>query len=111
MLQLHLLRLPDAGFIIPGLAGLRKLRWRPPGRASEEARGLSITGITGEWQVVGCTCFSRNEERSGRFDTGKGTKRDSVSDPPSYRGFWANAAPKGAAASKIGASAGIPFGA
>ncbi len=32
LLQLHLLRRPDAGVIIPGSGGLRKLRWRLPGR-------------------------------------------------------------------------------
>lgn len=32
LLQLHLLQRPDAGVIIPGSGGLRKLRWRMPGR-------------------------------------------------------------------------------
>lgn len=31
-LQLHLLEHPDGGVIIPGSGGLRKLRWRLPGR-------------------------------------------------------------------------------
>jgi hypothetical protein len=30
-LLLHLLQRPDAGVIIPGSGGLRKLRWRMPG--------------------------------------------------------------------------------
>jgi hypothetical protein len=32
LLQLQLLQRPDAGVIIPGAGGLRKLRWRLPGR-------------------------------------------------------------------------------
>lgn len=32
LLQVHLLQRPDAGVIIPGSGGLRKLRWRMPGR-------------------------------------------------------------------------------
>lgn len=32
MLQFHLLQHPDAGVIVPGSGGLRKLRWRLPGR-------------------------------------------------------------------------------
>ena len=32
LLQLHLVQRPDAGSIIPGSGGLRKLRWRLPGR-------------------------------------------------------------------------------
>jgi len=32
LLQLHLLEHPDAGATIPGSGGLRKLRWRLPGR-------------------------------------------------------------------------------
>lgn len=31
-LQLHLVGRPDAGVLIPGSGGLRKLRWRLPGR-------------------------------------------------------------------------------
>ncbi len=31
-LQLHLIGRPDAGRVIPGSGGLRKLRWRLPGR-------------------------------------------------------------------------------
>lgn len=31
-LQLHLIGRPDAGVLIPGSGGLRKLRWRLPGR-------------------------------------------------------------------------------
>jgi hypothetical protein len=31
-LQLHLIGRPDAGVVIPGSGGLRKLRWRMPGR-------------------------------------------------------------------------------
>jgi hypothetical protein len=31
-LQLHLVLQPDAGDVIPGSGGLRKLRWRLPGR-------------------------------------------------------------------------------
>ena len=30
--QLHLILQPDAGAIIPGSGGLRKIRWRMPGR-------------------------------------------------------------------------------
>ena len=32
LLQLHLVEHPDAGTVIPGAGGLRKLRWRLPGR-------------------------------------------------------------------------------
>lgn len=32
VLQLHLVQHPDAGAIIPRSGGLRKLRWRMPGR-------------------------------------------------------------------------------
>jgi len=32
VLQLHLIHRPDSGKIIPGSRGLRKLRWRLPGR-------------------------------------------------------------------------------
>ncbi|MDH3208473.1 MAG: type II toxin-antitoxin system RelE/ParE family toxin [Gemmatimonadota bacterium] len=32
MLQLHLVEHPEAGTLIPGSGGLRKLRWRLPGR-------------------------------------------------------------------------------
>ncbi len=31
-LQLHLILRPDAGAMIPGSGGLRKLRWKMPGR-------------------------------------------------------------------------------
>lgn len=31
-LQLHLIGRPDAGVLIPGSGGLRKVRWRLPGR-------------------------------------------------------------------------------
>jgi hypothetical protein len=30
--QLHLILKPDAGALIPGSGGLRKIRWRMPGR-------------------------------------------------------------------------------
>ncbi len=32
LLQLHLVEHPDAGAVIPGSGGLRKLRWKLPGR-------------------------------------------------------------------------------
>jgi len=32
LLQLHLVQNPEAGTVIPGSGGLRKLRWRLPGR-------------------------------------------------------------------------------
>jgi hypothetical protein len=32
LLQLHLVQHPEAGTVIPGSGGLRKLRWRLPGR-------------------------------------------------------------------------------
>ena len=32
LLQLHLVQHPEAGALIPGSGGLRKLRWRLPGR-------------------------------------------------------------------------------
>lgn len=32
LLQLHLIGKPDVGVLIPGSGGLRKLRWRLPGR-------------------------------------------------------------------------------
>lgn len=31
-LQIHLIESPDAGDVIPGTGGVRKLRWKAPGR-------------------------------------------------------------------------------
>jgi hypothetical protein len=42
LLQAYLMETPEAGKVIPGTAGLRKLRWRDPRRSKGKRGGLRI---------------------------------------------------------------------
>ena len=45
-LQVFLSAYPDAGDIIRGSGGIRKIRWRAKGRANGVVAGLSTTGMS-----------------------------------------------------------------
>ena len=58
------LQRPDAGKIIPGSGGLRKLRWSASGRGNVAAQGLSIIGLYPMKLFLCCSLFLRMNGRT-----------------------------------------------
>ena len=60
-LQLHLIDRPDAGDVIIGSGGVRKLRWRPPGRGKRGGIRVIYYWITRDNQILFLTAYAKNE--------------------------------------------------
>ena len=58
-LQAVLLAKPDAGVLIPGTGGVRKLRWKAEGRGSEADCGSSTTSTPRRFAAICCTSMRR----------------------------------------------------
>ncbi len=60
-LQLYLKNRPDAGSIIRGSGGVRKLRWGLPGRGKRGGVRVIYYWITDEHQILFLTAYAKNE--------------------------------------------------
>ena len=60
-LQIALMERPDAGAIIPGSGGLRKLRWAGSGRGKRGGLRLIYYYVTTEGQVLLLHLYAKNE--------------------------------------------------
>ena len=56
-LQIELAMRPEAGPVIPGSGGIRKLRWSGKGKGKGEVSGLSIIGKTARMKY-GCLPYT-----------------------------------------------------
>jgi len=61
MLQLYLLDRPDAGDIIKGSGGVRKLRWGLPGQGKRGGVRVIYYWITKDHQILFLTAYAKNE--------------------------------------------------
>ena len=61
MLQLYLMDQPDAGDIIKGSGGVRKLRWGLPGRGKRGGVRVIYYWVTKEHQILFLTAYAKNE--------------------------------------------------
>ena len=61
MLQLHLMDRPDAGDIIRGTGGARKIRWGAGGRGKRGGVRVIYYWITKEHQILLLTAYAKNE--------------------------------------------------
>lgn len=60
-LQIALMERPDAGAIIPGSGGLRKLRWAGSGRGKRGGLRLIYYYVTAEGQILLLHLYAKNE--------------------------------------------------
>lgn len=60
-LQLHLMERPEAGAVIPGTRGLRKLRWAGSGRGKRGGLRIIYYHVTAEGQILLLHVFAKNE--------------------------------------------------
>lgn len=60
-LQIVLMERPDAGAIIPGSGGLRKLRWAGSGRGKRGGLRLIYYYVTAEGQILLLHLYAKNE--------------------------------------------------
>jgi hypothetical protein len=59
--QLHLLAQPDAGALIPGTGGCRKLRWGRDGRGKRGGVRIIYYWRRSEYQIWMLTIYAKNE--------------------------------------------------
>lgn len=59
--QLHLVEKPDAGDIIRGTGGARKIRWRSKGRGKRGGVRVIYYWITKDDQILLLTAYAKNE--------------------------------------------------
>jgi mRNA-degrading endonuclease RelE of RelBE toxin-antitoxin system len=57
--QLHLILAPNAGALIPGSGGLRKIRWRMAGRGKRGGARVIYYWKSGAGQIFFCSCIPR----------------------------------------------------
>ncbi len=61
MLQLYLMDRPDAGNIIKGSGGIRKLRWGLPGQGKRGGVRVIYYWITQDNQILFLTAYAKSE--------------------------------------------------
>jgi len=61
LLQLHLMNRPDAGDIMVGMNGARKLRWGFGGRGKRGGARVIYYWITKDHQILLITAYAKNE--------------------------------------------------
>lgn len=60
-LQLHMMEQPDAGVVMPGGGGLRKLRWAGSGHGKRGGLRLIYYYVTAEGQILLLHLYAKNE--------------------------------------------------
>ena len=88
-LQLYLARHPEAGDVIPGTGGFRKLRWSDPRRGQGKRGGLRVVYyyFDQDQQIWFLTMYGKNEasdlSAQGEAATeGSGRRREARAGPP-----------------------------
>jgi RelE toxin of RelEB toxin-antitoxin system len=74
MLQLYLMDYPDAGTVIKGSGGVRKLRWGLPGQGKRGGLRVIYYWITKNNQILFLTAYRKNEASDLSKDTIKAMK-------------------------------------
>jgi mRNA-degrading endonuclease RelE of RelBE toxin-antitoxin system len=59
--QLHLMERPNAGAVIPGSGGLRKMRWAGSGRGKRGGLRIIYYYVTAEGQILLLHAYAKNE--------------------------------------------------
>jgi len=63
LLQLYLMESPDAGDVIPGSGGVRKLRWGTKGRGKQGGLRVVYYWITRDDQILFLTLYGKSEAK------------------------------------------------
>ncbi len=61
LLQLHLLARPDAGSVVPGSGGIRKVRWAPSGSGKRGGARVLYYWVVDQDSLVMLYPFAKNE--------------------------------------------------
>jgi len=61
LLQLYLIKLPDAGDVIRGSGGVRKLRWGLPGQGKRGGLRIVYYWISKDEQILFLTAYRKTE--------------------------------------------------
>ncbi len=61
LLQLHLINFPDAGDVIRGSGGVRKLRWGLPGQGKRAGLRVVYYWISKDEQILFLTVYRKTE--------------------------------------------------
>jgi hypothetical protein len=74
-LQLYLIRQPDAGDVIPGSGGCRKLRWAAKGHGKRGGARVIYYWITEDHRILLLDLYAKNEAENLTADQLKALKR------------------------------------
>ena len=75
LLQLALMKKPEAGAIVPGAGGMRKIRWGIPGRGKRGGARVVYYWHAGDEQFFMLLAYTKNERDDMTPDQMKALKR------------------------------------
>lgn len=62
LLQVHLVHRPDAGNLVPGSGGIRKIRWAPEGTGKRGGARILYYWALGDETILMLFAFAKNEQ-------------------------------------------------